>query len=74
LNEEEYRHFTWQQVEISSAPTGKPSLSLKGGLAHLFAGHRLFVTLSHSDQSAIAMVVIEKLAGHAMAEPPNPRG
>jgi holo-[acyl-carrier protein] synthase len=74
LNEEEYRHFTWQQVEVSSAPTGKPSLCLKGGLAQMFAGYTLFVSLSHSDQSAIAMVVIEKLAGHSIAEPANPRG
>lgn len=59
LNEEEYRHFTWQQVEVVSADTGKPSIRLKGELARLFQGHRIYISLSHSDQSAVALMVIE---------------
>lgn len=74
LNEEEYHHFTWQQVEISSAATGKPSLCLRGELSQLFAGFKVFVSLSHSDQSAIATVVIEKPDSSPPAEQPNPRG
>jgi holo-[acyl-carrier protein] synthase len=59
LNEEQYRSFTWQQVQVVNAGTGKPSLQLDGELADALSGFRVLVSLSHSDQSAVAMVMIE---------------
>jgi len=39
---------------------GAPYISLSGGLAEKYSGHRVHLSISHSAQSAVAMVVIEK--------------
>ncbi len=59
LNEEQYRAFTWQNIQVVNAGSGKPGLQLYGDLAEALHGFRVLVSLSHSDQSAVAVVIVE---------------
>jgi holo-[acyl-carrier protein] synthase len=59
LNEEQYRFFTWQRIQVVNAETGKPSFKLEGALAEILSKHQILVSLSHSDKSAVAVVIIE---------------
>jgi holo-[acyl-carrier protein] synthase len=52
----------WQEMEISNSPTGRPLLNLSGSLRDLAAAlavTTIHVSLSHTEQSAIAVVVLE---------------
>ena len=51
---------TWTSVEVVKHRSGEPFLRLHGNLAEKYAHHRLFVSLSHTTEHAIAMVVVEK--------------
>ncbi|NLP12284.1 holo-ACP synthase [bacterium] len=59
LNPTQYRLFTWQSVQVVNAETGKPSLKLQGPLADCLAPVRVLVSLSHSDRSAVAVVIFD---------------
>ncbi len=59
LNPEQYRLFTWQRVQVVNAESGKPSLKLLGPLADCMARFRVLVSLSHSDHSAVAVVILD---------------
>ena len=63
LNEEQYRFFSWQNVQVVNAESGKPWLKIDGQLAESLSGYRVLVSLSHSDKSAVAVVIIETVMG-----------
>jgi holo-[acyl-carrier protein] synthase len=52
----------WQEVEVVSAPSGRPELRVQGRAAQLCAEHGIrgmFVSLSDEGEFGIAMVVLE---------------
>lgn len=56
----------WVDVEVQRDPLGKPGLRLHGRAARLAAEAgvgRVHLSLSHTDQHAIAYVVLEKVGG-----------
>ncbi|HPN35257.1 MAG TPA: holo-ACP synthase [bacterium] len=61
LDSVQYRLFTWQSVQVVNAETGKPSLKLNGPLADCLARFHILVSLSHSDRSAVAVVILDSL-------------
>lgn len=55
--------LSWQQMEVVNDSLGKPELRLSGRAAEFSAEHglaRIFLSLSHDGNNAIAMVVVEK--------------
>ena len=53
----------WTEVEVVSAASGQPSLRLSGRAARLAAERgatRVHVTLTHSDEIAAAVVILER--------------
>jgi holo-[acyl-carrier protein] synthase len=60
------RHgVTWQDVEVGHASSGRPTLSLNGKAAY-FAERlqvgRISLSLTHTEETAIAMVILEDQA------------
>ncbi len=53
--------FRWRDVEVLNDPSGKPNISLYGNLKRQLSRTRVFISLSHSDSSVVAVVVIEKM-------------
>lgn len=51
--------MTWKDVEVVNNELGKPELRLTGETARIFRGRALHISLSHSKEIAIAMVVVE---------------
>lgn len=65
------RGVSWQELEVRSEPSGKPGLWLSGRAAELAAGlgiNRLSLSLTHTRDLALAVVVAEHLAGERQAE------
>jgi len=60
---EEARHIHWQEIEVANSPLdGRPTLLLHGMAARRAAElgvAAIHVTLTHSDQVAAAVVVLE---------------
>ncbi len=52
--------FEWKNVEVKNDPAGKPDFILYGKTAETLSGYSVFLSMSHSDSSVIAFVVIEK--------------
>ncbi|NOZ62462.1 MAG: holo-ACP synthase [Calditrichaeota bacterium] len=55
--------ITWQDIEVRNDGMGKPEIHSYGKckqMLHVLSVSRVHVSLSHSDDSAIAMVVLEK--------------
>jgi len=52
--------FEWKNVEVKNDAVGKPSLELYGKTADVLKDCLVFLSMSHSDTSVIAFVVIEK--------------
>ncbi len=52
--------FEWKNVEVKNDAIGKPSFELYGKTAEVLEGCSVFLSMSHSDTSVIAFVVIEK--------------
>jgi len=56
------RGITWRDIEVCNAASGKPSLNLTGRAQEVFAnlgGARILLSLTHTDDYALAQVVIE---------------
>lgn len=56
----------WTEVEVVSAPSGAPSIRLSGRAAELAAERgiaRIHVSMTHTDDTAAAFVVLESAAG-----------
>ncbi len=51
--------FRWKDIEVSNNELGQPSVTLHGAISERLAGSRIFLSLSHSDNSVVAFVVIE---------------
>ena len=55
--------ITWQDVEVRNDGMGKPDIYTHGKckqMMHVLSVNRIHVSLSHFDEMAIAMVVLEK--------------
>lgn len=52
--------FEWKNVEVVNSPAGKPDFVFYGHTAGVLKGHSVFLSMSHSDTTVIAFVVIEK--------------
>ncbi|NUN68372.1 MAG: holo-ACP synthase [Bacteroidetes bacterium] len=52
--------FEWKNIEVRNDPTGRPDLVLYGRTAETLKGHSVFLTMSHSDTTVVAFVVIER--------------
>lgn len=50
----------WLDVEVMNDKTGRPHINGLGTLQHLKDRYHIHVSISHSRQSAVAMVVLEK--------------
>lgn len=53
---------SWQDAEVSNQMNGKPTLLLSGRtleLANLMGARKYWISLSHTDQYAVAQVVLE---------------
>jgi holo-[acyl-carrier protein] synthase len=53
---------SWQDAEVSNQMNGKPALLLSGRsleLANLMGTRKYWISLSHTDQYAVAQVVLE---------------
>lgn len=51
--------FSWQEVEVVNEPSGKPCLHLNGLALKAFGGKKVFLSLSHSGDYVVAVVIIE---------------
>lgn len=52
--------FRWKEIEILTDPKGKPVMLLSGNMQKAVAGAYVHVSLSHSNENAIAVVIIEE--------------
>lgn len=57
------RSVGWREIEVTLGPDGRPALSLSGNAARRASemhADRVWVSLSHSDHAAVAVVVLEQ--------------
>ena len=52
--------FAWKDVEIMNDPSGQPRVALNGKLAVKLRAATIFVSISHSENHVVAMVIIEE--------------
>lgn len=52
--------FRWREVSVVKERTGRPILRLTGGMEERYGHLRAHLSLSHTDDMAIAMVVLER--------------
>ncbi|MFA5832040.1 MAG: holo-ACP synthase [Bacteroidota bacterium] len=52
--------FEWKNIEVKNDKTGKPDFVLYGKTADALQGYSVFLSMSHSDATVVAFVVIEK--------------
>lgn len=50
----------WRDVEVVNNARGRPGIQLSGATAKMLEGRNIHLSLSHTDQVAIAMVVLEE--------------
>jgi len=50
----------WRDIEVRRAPGGRPILHLHGRAAELSAGMRAHLSLTHTDATAMAVVILER--------------
>lgn len=55
--------FRWRDVEVTNDVSGKPHIHLHGKVRDLLEGHRVLISLSHSDSHVVAMALIEEERG-----------
>ena len=53
--------FRWTDVEIVNEISGKPTIILHNELKTNLTIHKIFLSISHTENSVVAFVVIEKL-------------
>ncbi|HQU72372.1 MAG: holo-ACP synthase, partial [Calditrichaeota bacterium] len=51
--------FSWHDIEVVNNEAGKPEVVLRNKAAEMLAGKKVHLSLSHSGESAIAMVVVD---------------
>lgn len=52
-------HMRWHDIEVRNDKNGRPELHLSGHVATLLEGKKAHISLSHSGDMAIAMVVVD---------------
>ena len=52
------RPFSWQEVEIFTEPSGKPSIRLSGRALEMAGAARALISLSHSRDYATAVAIL----------------
>lgn len=52
--------FSWKDIEVSNNELGQPSITLYGKLGDRIEKDRVLISLSHSDNTVVAFVIIEK--------------
>lgn len=52
--------FRWKDIEVSNNEFGQPSMMLYGKLAERLGSDKVLISMSHSDDTVIAFVIIEK--------------
>jgi holo-[acyl-carrier protein] synthase len=52
--------FRWRDIEVSNNEFGQPSITLYGKLADRLGTDKVLISMSHSDNTVIAFVIIEK--------------
>lgn len=53
------RRISWKDIEVTHNEMGKPILIIRGKSKKILAGRRLDVSISHTDNLATAIVIIE---------------
>lgn len=51
--------FRWHEMEVLNSHGGAPKVHLHGELFKFLLGKKIFVSLSHSANSAVAVIVVE---------------
>jgi holo-[acyl-carrier protein] synthase len=59
LSDNDQIGFHWHEMEIQNDPSGRPKVVLSGQLAERLQQSTIFLSMTHSTQSAIAMIVLE---------------
>ena len=52
--------FNWKDVEVFNDASGKPAIELHRKLQSLVTGCTIFLSISHSENTVVALVIIEK--------------
>ncbi len=52
--------FEWKNVEVTNDTAGKPDFLFYGNTATLLQGYSIFLSMSHSDATVVAFVIIQK--------------
>ena len=53
--------FRWKEVSVGKEKTGRPVLHLSGRMAERYGHLRHHISLSHTDEMAIAKVILEEV-------------
>lgn len=53
--------WKWHEMQVLSEPDGKPIVKMSGLIGDFVNGLKIHISLSHSQKSAIAMIVLEEL-------------
>lgn len=59
------RGFKWHEVAVRRLPAGQPELLLTGAMAERYGHLRSYVSLTHTDTTAGAVVVLEQATQEA---------
>jgi len=54
--------FRWKDVEVLNEPSGAPRVTLHNETAASLVNHRVHLSLSHSERTVVAFVVVEFLS------------
>ena len=54
--------FRWKDVEVVNEPSGAPRIFLDGEVSKALKHHALHISLSHSENTVVAFVVIERVS------------
>ena len=60
LSDSDQIGFTWHEMEILNEVNGRPIVYFYGKLADCLKNNNIFLSMSHSLTSAMAMIVLEK--------------
>ena len=51
--------FRWHEMEVLNSKAGKPHVHLHGELLQFLHSKKIFISLSHSPNSAVAVIIVE---------------
>jgi holo-[acyl-carrier protein] synthase len=52
--------FRWRDVEVSNDPLGKPMITVRGEMKKKLEQSQVMLSISHSERTVVAVVLIEK--------------